>query len=74
MTNAREYPCPDNAYHARRWIGDLDAELAHRQIVFRDAPEEPTSCCGRGCSECVWDGYFEAVGYWCQQARELLSR
>lgn len=27
-------------------------------------PEVPTSCCGKGCSGCVWEGYYNAVVYW----------
>jgi hypothetical protein len=42
--------------------------------VLREPPEEPTSCCGRGCNGCVWEGYMSAVGYWCEQAREALQK
>ena len=27
-------------------------------------PEEPTTCCGRGCEGCVWISYFEALNRW----------
>lgn len=65
---------PDNAYQAKQWIADLSAKLAHKGIVLRDPPEEPTSCCGRGCNGCVWEGYLNAVGYWCEQAQEALQK
>lgn len=65
---------PDSAYQAKQWIAGLGAKLAERGIVFRDPPEEPTSCCGRGCNGCVWEGYFTAVGYWCEQAQENLQK
>jgi hypothetical protein len=74
MSNETQYPLPDNAYQARQWIADLSAQLAKREISFRDPPEEPTSCCGRGCNGCVWEGYFSAVGYWCEQVRGILLK
>lgn len=64
---------PDSAYQARQWIARLTAQLAEKGIAFRNAPEEPISCCGRGCNGCVWESYFSAVLYWCEQARELLQ-
>ena len=27
-------------------------------------PTPPTSCCGRGCEECVWVSYNEALERW----------
>lgn len=64
---------PDNAYEAKQWIATLSTQLAGRDIFFRDPPEEPTTCCGRGCNGCVWEGYLHAVGYWCEQAQALLQ-
>ena len=40
---------------------------------FRAPPAEPTSCCGRGCNGCVWEGYFAALGWWREDALERLS-
>jgi len=65
---------PDNACQARQWIAGLSARLAERGILLREPPEEPTSCCGRGCNGCVWEGYLNAVGYWCEQAQEALHK
>jgi hypothetical protein len=67
-------PLPASAFQAKQWIADLTAQLAAKQILLRDPPEEPTSCCGRGCNGCVWEGYMSAVGYWCEQARAALLK
>ena len=40
----------------------LRAQLAH--TTLRAPPPEPTTCCGRGCNGCVWEGYFTAVAFW----------
>jgi hypothetical protein len=72
MNDVLQNPIPANASQARQRIADLRAQLARRDIFFRDPPDEPTSCCGRGCNGCVWEGYLQAVGYWCEQVRALL--
>ncbi|WP_075111685.1 oxidoreductase-like domain-containing protein [Noviherbaspirillum massiliense] len=64
---------PESTYQAKQWITELSAQLVQHGILLRDPPEEPTSCCGRGCNGCVWDGYLAAVGYWCEQARAALA-
>lgn len=65
---------PANASEARQWIENLQARLIAKDILFRDPPEEPTTCCGRGCNGCVWEGYLHAVAYWCEQVREIISK
>ncbi|WP_236953943.1 MULTISPECIES: oxidoreductase-like domain-containing protein [Hydrogenophaga] len=45
---------------------DLDTAL-------RAPPPEPTTCCGRGCNGCVWEGYYNAVRYWADDALEQLG-
>ncbi|MBI1890548.1 MAG: hypothetical protein HYS18_07880 [Burkholderiales bacterium] len=65
---------PANASQAKQWIAELGAQLAQRGIFLREPPEEPTSCCGRGCNGCVWEGYLSAAGYWCEQARTALLK
>jgi Oxidoreductase-like protein, N-terminal len=40
---------------------------------LRDPPPDPVGCCGRGCNGCVWEGYFEAVAYWRDEALLMLE-
>jgi hypothetical protein len=37
-------------------------------VTLRMPPPAPTSCCGRGCNGCVWEGYYSAVAYWREEA------
>lgn len=74
MNDESTSPVPANAYQAKQWIAELDAQLSRQGILLRDPPEEPTSCCGRGCNGCVWEGYLSAVAYWCEQARAALLK
>ena len=39
-------------------------------------PTPPISCCGRGCEECVWVSYNEALERWysCMKQSEKDSR
>lgn len=49
-----------------------DAAMA-KGLNLRMPPQEPTSCCGKGCNGCVWEGYYEAVLYWRDEALLILS-
>ncbi|MGE5451693.1 MAG: oxidoreductase-like domain-containing protein [Acidobacteriota bacterium] len=44
-----------------------------RNISLRAPPQEPTTCCGKGCNGCVWEGYYEAVVYWRDEALLVLQ-
>jgi hypothetical protein len=42
--------------------------------ALRRPPPEPTTCCGRGCNGCVWEGFYEALHHWRVEALALLGR
>ena len=43
-------------------------------VTLRRPPPEPTTCCGRGCNGCVWEGFYSAAAYWREEALlELLK-
>ncbi|MBX3655133.1 MAG: oxidoreductase [Ramlibacter sp.] len=61
-------------------LASARALLAHGQalarshgVALRAAPPEPTTCCGRGCNGCVWEGWYAAVAYWREEALERLG-
>ncbi|MDO8903594.1 oxidoreductase-like domain-containing protein [Hydrogenophaga sp.] len=40
--------------------------------ALRPPPTEPTTCCERGCNGCVWEGFYNAMGFWRDDAIELI--
>ena len=42
-------------------------------LTLRAPPPEPTSCCGRGCNGCVWEGYLDAATFWREDAWQALQ-
>lgn len=57
----------------RRGIAQFQQRLQAAGIDFREPPPEPTSCCGRGCHGCVWEGYEAALTWWFEDGGALLS-
>ncbi|HRL76755.1 MAG TPA: oxidoreductase-like domain-containing protein [Candidatus Accumulibacter phosphatis] len=58
---------------AQTLVRAIESLLGHRSLSLRPPPPVPTTCCGRGCAGCVWQGYYAALRYWRDQARALLS-
>lgn len=57
----------------RRGIAQFQARLQAAGIDLREPPPEPTSCCGRGCNGCVWEGYDAALAWWYEDALAALK-
>lgn len=67
----------DPAQRGRQAVRDSIArfqqQLQSAGHDFRAPPEEPTSCCGRGCHGCVWEGYDAALLWWFEEGSALLT-
>ena len=72
LTECLHHPMVDVA-SAHVVFRGLQALAGHQGVTLRPPPPEPTTCCGRGCNGCVWEGYFAAAQYWRDEAGLLLA-
>ena len=72
QTDKMDFPLTD-LNSAREMFVALQARAAAQGLTLRAPPPEPTSCCGRGCNGCVWEGYETALMWWYEEAGALLA-
>jgi len=78
MSDTNPLPDPfalpmNNLDDAQTIVREIEAMLGQRQLSLRPPPPVPSACCGVGCSNCVWQGYFAALAGWRDQARILCA-
>lgn len=61
------------AEHADALFALLQDVAQARGVALRSPPPHPTSCCGRGCNGCVWEGFLAAAAFWRDDALEALE-
>jgi len=62
---------PGTLEDALRAIAAAQERATAAGLTLRRPPPVPTTCCGRGCAGCVWESFFDAVGWWLEDAAAL---
>jgi len=63
-----ESPAPASREAWQLLFTALQQRALDAGVTLRPPPPEPTSCCGRGCNGCVWEGFYAAADYWREEA------
>lgn len=66
-------PSPSPLEATQAIFSELQQRALAAGVTLRPPPPAPTTCCGRGCNGCVWEGFYAAVDYWRQEALLLLQ-
>jgi len=66
-------PDPSPTQHTQDMFRDLVQRAQYAGVVLRPPPPEPTTCCGRGCNGCVWEGFYAAATFWREDALAALA-
>jgi hypothetical protein len=65
--------CVVDGPSALAMLAEGEALLQAKGLVLRRPPAAPTTCCGRGCNGCVWEGFVDAANYWREDALALFN-
>jgi hypothetical protein len=65
--------CVVDGPSALAMLAEGEALLMAQGLTLRRPPAAPTTCCGRGCNGCVWEGFVDAANYWREDALALLD-
>ncbi len=64
---------PDPVQETMRLFMELMKRAQDAGVALRPPPPLPTTCCGRGCNGCVWEGFYQAAQYWQEDALQALA-
>jgi len=67
-------PAPGPLSATQAMFAALQQQARVAGVTLRPPPPLPTTCCGRGCHGCVWEGFYEAAAYWRDEAARVLRR